>query len=188
MKLTKMITLIALLFTVPAAAQTTFTMDKSASSIVVKGTSSAHDWETTAEEFSGVAALTVTDGAIEGIEALSLEVIAGSVKGGKRIMDNKTKDALKAKDYPTIIFTLTSFDEATPTNVTVSGTLSLAGVTKTVVLTGDYEVGADGSIMVTGVQDINLPEYNIAPPTAMMGALKTGEDVQIEYTIKFSQN
>ena len=180
--------IVIILFTIPTAAQTAYTINKGASSVIVKGTSSAHDWETTAEEFTGSATLSLTEGAIDTIQALSLEVNANELKSGKRIMDNKTKDALKSKDNPTITFTFASFDEVTPTTVTVSGTLSLAGVTNSVVLTGEYVVGADGSFTVTGVQDIHLPEYDISPPTAMMGALKTGEDVSVEYTFKFSEN
>ena len=181
--------MILLLFlTIPVAAQSTFTIDKGASTIMVKGTSSAHDWESNAEDFSGTATITVTDGAIETISGLSLDVVTGSIKSGKRVMDNKTSDALKAKDNPSITFSMASLDEVTATAVTVSGSLNLAGVAKEIVLTGDYTIGTDGSLIVTGVQSVNMKDYGIDPPTAMMGALKTGEEVNVEFTIKFNKN
>jgi len=33
-----------------------------------------------------------------------------------------------------------------------------------------------------------MTDYNIEPPTAMMGALKTGDEVKINYSFQFVQS
>ncbi|MFV1884434.1 MAG: YceI family protein [Balneola sp.] len=171
-----------------AVAQQSYSISTNESSVVVKGTSSAHDWESNAEDFTGSAIFTITDGVMESLEALSFSIKAESIKSGKRIMDNKTKDALDAKDHPQITFEFISLEGIDNDTVWVKGNLSLAGVTNEVMLTGVYELGENGSVWVSGSQPVDMEGYNIKPPTAMMGALKTGKDVNVEYRIKFSQN
>lgn len=169
-------------------AQSTYTLSNEDSKMVVKGTSSVHDWESQVETMTGTATLNVTDGTIEGFRDLTVSVESESIKSGKRIMDRKTRGALNADDYPMIVFSFSEVDEITADSVTVSGTLSLAGATNDVVLKGTWEMGTDGSFKVSGVQPIDMEMYGIDPPTAMLGTLKTGKDVQIEYNVKFNKN
>lgn len=171
-----------------ATAQQSYTVSNDGSSMMIKGTSSVHNWESNVEEFSGSAIFVITDGMIESLESLNFSVNAQSVKSGKRIMDNKTKDALQAKDHPQITFQFLSMEGIENDTVRVKGTLTLAGVAKEIMLTGVYELMEDGSILVTGSQPIDMEDYGINPPTAMMGALKTGKDVDIEYRITFLKN
>lgn len=171
-----------------SAAQQSYSVSGEESSVLIKGTSSVHDWESRVESFTGSAIFTITDGVMESLEALSFSVDANSIKSGKRIMDNKTKGALEAKDYPQITFEFISLEGIENDTVWVKGNLSLAGVTKEVMLTGAYEFGENGSVWVSGSQPVDMEDYNIKPPTAMMGALKTGKDVEVAYRIRFSKN
>ncbi len=169
-------------------AQQTYSVSLNESSVLIKGTSSVHDWESNVENFTGSAIFTITDGVIESLAALNFSVEAQSIKSGKRIMDNKTKDALEAKDHPQIQFDFISLERIENDTLWVKGNLSLAGVSEEIILTGVYEVEENGSVWVSGSQPVDMEDYNIKPPTAMMGALKTGKDVNIEYRIRFSQN
>lgn len=186
----KFLTLIltSIILITPAMAQTNYSLDKSNSTMMVKGTSSVHDWESNVESFSGTATVTSAENVIESIGLLKVDVVAESVKSGKRIMDNKTKDALDAKKNPTITFAFTDVEEVTDNTVTVAGKLTLAGVTKDITLTGEYAYNTDGSLWITGSQPVVMSDYGIKPPTAMMGALKTGDEVNVEFNIRFSQN
>ena len=98
------ILLVSILLITPTKAQEIYQVLKGESSILIKGTSSLHDWESNAEEFEGSASFKMEEGALTSIEALSFSVITESIKSGKRIMDNKTKDALDAKKHPRISF------------------------------------------------------------------------------------
>ncbi len=180
--------LTSILLITPAMAQTNYSLDKANSTMMVTGTSSVHDWESDVESFSGTATITSAENVIESIDLLKVDVVAESVKSGKRIMDNKTKDALDVENNPTITFAFTDVEEVTANSVTVAGKLTLAGVTKDITLTGEYAYNTDGSLWITGSQPVVMSDYGIKPPTAMMGALKTGDEVNVEFNIRFSQN
>ncbi len=181
------ILIISLLLFSFTQAQEIYQIEKSESSILIKGTSSLHDWESVAEEFDGAASFLFEEGTLTNIEALSFSVITESIKSGKRIMDNKTKDALDSKKNPSIIFSFLTIDEVTEDSITVTGNLNLAGVTKEISLTGAYLVNPNSNITVSGVETINMEDYGVKPPTAMMGTLKTGGVVDVEFNITFSK-
>jgi len=181
------ILLVSILLITSTQAQEIYQIEKSESSILIKGTSSLHDWESVAEEFDGAASFLFEEGKLTNIEALSFSVLTESIKSGKRIMDNKTKDALDAKKNPSIIFSFLSIDEVTEDSITVTGSLKLAGVTKEISLTSAYMVSPNSNITVSGVETINMQDYGVNPPTAMMGTLKTGGIVDVEFKITFSK-
>lgn len=182
------ILIVSFLLIIPTQAQDIYQVSQSESSVTIKGTSSVHDWESTAEQFEGSAAFTTEDGVLIGIETLNFSVATESIKSGKRIMDNKTKNALKAKKHPAIMFNFQSLEQVIGDSLTVNGSLTIAGVTKEIILTSAYQVGENGIISVSGIENINMEDYGIKPPSAMMGTLKTGKEVEIEFTITFSRN
>ena len=98
-------------------------------------------------------------------------------------------DALQTDKYPEIVFTMASIDKLTSVNGKFSGVLTgdltLAGVTKriSIAFTGHHE---NNRIKITATKDININDFKIKPPTAMMGALKTGENVLISFQLQFS--
>lgn len=179
---------ISFLLATSISAQEIYKVVVDESSMIIKGTSSIHEWESDVEEFDGAVAFNFTDGVLDNISQLELSVVTTSIKSGKRIMDGKIKDALEAKKFPTIDFTFTSMEELTGDSVSVTGNLTLVGVTKEISLTAAYQVGENGNITITGSEGIDMSEYGVAPPTAMMGTLKTGKDVDIEYLITLSKN
>jgi hypothetical protein len=50
--------------------------------------------------------------------------------------------------------------------------------------TGVYNP-ADKSFTVTGVKKMKMTDYNVKPPTALLGTIKTGNDITISYNLKF---
>lgn len=168
-----------------AFAQQSYQVSTEESSLIIKGTSSLHDWESKVEEFSGSALFLVDGTSIELIEELSFSAVTESIKSGKRVMDKKTRGALDAKNHPQIEFAFSSIVEGTEDSLKVTGTLTLAGVTNEITVNGAYQLDEDGSIIISGLVPINMEDYGVKPPTAMMGTLKTGKDVQVEYQIRF---
>lgn len=167
-------------------AQQTYVLNKDQSKVLVQGTSSLHDWESNVEKMDGNLVFTIEEGKPNGIENLQINVDASSIKSGKRIMDNKTKDALEAKNHPNITFTFGEFVSMDGDSVTVSGTLQIAGVDQSVELTGAYSLQNDGSVLIEGAEALKMSSYGIDAPTAMMGTLKTGDEVTIAYNVLFS--
>ncbi len=107
-------------------------------------------------------------------------------------MDKNTYKALNTDKNPTISFVLTSATvTATGGNnyqLKCVGKLSIAGTIKhtDLVATAKYNP-ADKSFTVTGVKKMKMTEYNVSPPKALMGTIKTGDDISISYNLKFTR-
>ena len=96
--------------------------------------------------------------------------------------DNFTADlhkALRADQYPTIVFSLTRLEKR-PGGAIAYGTLSVAGVTRDVVLPVVTST-RDGALWVTGSIDLVMTDFGIEPPTAMLGSLKTDPKVTVRF-------
>lgn len=172
-----------------ASAQNGYTLLENSSSIVIKGTSSLHDWESNAEQIQGTSTILIDEtGALSSISELAFTVDAKSIKSGKSIMDGKTYGALKVKKHPQIFFTLTEVTDITADSLFVAGELSIAGKTNSVELAATYLVGEDGSLQVMGTEKILMSDYGIKPPKAMLGTLKTGNEVEVVYTVTYQKN
>lgn len=185
--MSRLILLLALFFTSNALiAQQTFVLDKSQSSVIVQGTSSLHDWESNAEKMDGSVTVSMENEMVKEISALQLSVDASSIKSGKRIMDNKTEDALLAKKHPKITFTYDAVQSVSADSVTVTGTLSIAGAEQQVELTGAWSLESGGKLRIQGAEALKMSSYGIDAPTAMMGTLKTGDEVTIAFNVLFS--
>lgn len=169
-------------------AQSPHVLFGESNSLIIKGTSSAHDWESKAENLYGEAIIVINEGLLKDIEILSFSVESKSIKSGKRIMDSKTRGALKEKNYSLISFNLTEVSEIRSDSIEVLGTLSLAGVNQEITLAAAYQVGEDESLQIFGMKLINMEDYGIKPPKALMGTLKTGKDVEVEFNISFRKN
>ncbi len=159
--------------------------------ISLKGTSSLHDWEMKAANGNSEATFsTDSKGVITQLSKLNFSLAAKSLKSAHKVMDNNTYKALKADKNPTISFVMTS-GTVTPEGgnnyvINCKGKLSIAGTTKDtdLVAAGKYNP-SDKSFTVTGIKKMKMTDYNVTPPKAMMGTIKTGNDISISYNIKF---
>src|SRR5688572_26798731 len=75
--------------------------------LVVKGTSSLHDWESVAEKVGCIGSYTIINNALADVNEVVVKIPVSSIKSTKgKIMDNKTYEAFKYEKFPDIIFTL----------------------------------------------------------------------------------
>ena len=156
-------------------------------SLVIKGTSNLHEWESQAKEVRANGAMTVDAEGFKSIQSLSVEIPVKTIKSPKgSIMDNKTYDALKADNYPNITFKL---EKASVTkkgdsyDINATGYLTIAGVTNKIDLYVRGKVGADGSVTFNGSKKLKMTDFKIKPPTALLGTLTTGDEVEIVFQL-----
>ena len=167
-----------------------YQIDKSKTSVEVSGTSSLHNWETTVTNFDGnLIAQLGANNTIEGISDLKVNFYAKSFSSGKSGMDTKTTEALKASTFPLISFKIISITDkkmiSKVQQFTASGNLTIAGVTKPVSVSSFCAMGANGEIYFQGSKSIDMTQFGITPPTALMGTLTTGKDVTITFKLYF---
>ena len=166
-----------------------FSLNNSKSSIEIEGTSTLHDWEMDADNFSCSMDVSLNSGEISDIQKVVLNVRSKSITSDNSIMNSKTEKAIKADKYPDIDYKMVSLNGLDKTgdkyNGHIWGNLTIAGVTKYVKIDFNADVIENGNIKVTGSKKINMTDFDVSPPTAMMGSLKTGEDITISFDLYF---
>ncbi|MEN7547684.1 YceI family protein [Rapidithrix thailandica] len=169
-------------------AQRTYTFSES-TKVVVTGTSTLHDWEAKVDEVSGTAKLDLNQQTLNSIDLLSLKFASESLHSGKDAMDKNIYKALKTGKYPHIQFILKEVKEIRKTGegkaaVTAKGNLTIAGVTKPIHLTAQAILKQE-EVAFRGEYTIDMTQYGIEPPKAMLGTIKTGKDVVFHFDLTF---
>lgn len=187
-------TLLMLLLTAAAVdAQTTYTVG-SESEITIEGTSNVRDWDGISSELSGTLLLSEPVSSMDelqsaDLQSLSLEVPVESIENDNGRLTNNMHKYLKEKDHPVITFHLTGIDEilvnGSTAQLTSRGDVTVAGVTLPITITNEMRLQDGGTLVVTGVQDLKMTDFGIDPPTAMLGAIRAADEVQIHYTLQF---
>jgi len=154
------------------------------STATIKGTSSLHDWESEVEKISGSAALSLTGNNVSDISQMTLSFVTKSIESGKGKMNSLTYEALKEEKYSIIEFNLSSIESIAGNKVTAKGTLSLAGVKKEITVSGLVTVN-NSEVEIKSSVPIDMTQYEIVPPTALMGTIKVGKDVTVDFNIVF---
>ncbi|SMO46736.1 YceI family protein [Fodinibius sediminis] len=167
------------------------------STMQVDGTSTIHDWTADAEEiditnFNFDAAALSSDAENSPVTSLSLRVPVEKLESGKGRMNGKMYDALKKDDHPNITFELSSAElngssSGSTFTLNTSGTLTIAGVSKEINFPVEGSVVEDGTYKFTGSYELNMEDYDVDPPSAMFGTIKSGEMVTISFELFFSQ-
>lgn len=162
------------------------------SSITLSGTSSLHDWDVEVESFSGN--ILFNDFENMDISDIKINVISESLKSGKKGMDKNTYKALKTKDHKNILFQFSKVESISKIDdssyrINGQGQLSITGVTKDVNIDfllskNDLENG-EGTCSITGSCTINMTDFGIEPPKALLGTIKTGEVIKVKFNTSF---
>ena len=101
-------------------------------------------------------------------------------------------EALKAEEFSSIEFRMINGKISSITgnefNGTATGYLSIAGKTKEVNVPFSGNLLNDGQLDLEGKVNLKMSEFDIDPPKAMAGTLKTGDEVSIVYSLKLEKN
>lgn len=156
--------------------------------LVVSGTSSLHDWNMKSVRANCTAVFTFNKaGLITGLSALSFSTPANGLKSDHSAMDNNAYKALKNDKNPSIMYTMTSVT-VTPaaeggSTVKCTGKLTIAGATLNEDLVAVCKPNADNTITVSGSRAISMKDFNMVPPTFMLGTIRTGNDVVLKFNL-----
>jgi polyisoprenoid-binding protein YceI len=165
-------------------AQTTYVMSNG-TELMVSGTSTLHDWEMKSAKATGQAVITMENGTLKGIQSLSVNLTAETLESGKGQMDRNAFKALKTDKNPQIKYVLKDIKSGQGNTWTATGDITIAGVTKTITM--PVTVNQQGNVLeFSGSISTKLTEFKIDPPTAMLGTIKTGNDVKLSFSAKFN--
>jgi polyisoprenoid-binding protein YceI len=155
------------------------------SSIRVEGTSNVHAWHLATSTFSSDIEMAAPADPGSKVEAVTLTIPVTSLKSGKGGLDKNTYKALNAEKHPNITFRLTSYT-AEPKSGTfaakVGGLLTVNGVEKPVTLDATIS-GEPSALQAVGSTRFRMTDFGVKPVTALMGTIRTGDEVTIRFDL-----
>lgn len=178
--------LLPVLFSRTASAQARYS--STTVDLLISGTSTLHDWSMKSVKAQCAAIFQISAGGqITGLEDLTFSTPANGLKSEHTSMDNNAYKALKSDKAPMISYTLTSVN-VTPaaggaSTVVCNGKLTIAGSTRDAQIIAVCKPNADNTISVTGTEKISMKDFSIDPPTFMLGTIKTGNDINLSFTL-----
>lgn len=152
--------------------------------IRIEGTSTLHDWKMESTSINGSIAAPPVEQWKNDASDVSVAIPVTSIKSEHAKMDKLMAEALKASTNPTIRYELTTADlaQAGPAiQLETRGKLTIAGVTRDVAMQVSGTREPNGAYVLTGQLPIRMSDYGIKPPTAMMGTIRTGNDVKVTF-------
>ncbi|MEO5975930.1 MAG: YceI family protein [Chryseolinea sp.] len=158
------------------------------------GTSTLHKWEMDAQSVAGEAQFVFKSGSKSDLTSLksfwfALEV--KDLKSDSKGLDKNAYKALKSDEFKDIhyklISSIISGEKENKYLLKTIGMLTIAGVTKEIDMNVHCVVNKDGTITCTGSEKLNMTDYNVKPPTFMLGAMKTGDAIELDFTVVFKK-
>jgi polyisoprenoid-binding protein YceI len=179
-----------LLRAMASPAQTNYT--GSNVNLIVSGTSTLHNWDMKSSNGDCKAAFTINGTNISALSAMSFSTAAIALKSEHTSMDNNAYKALKTQQNPAISYVMTS---ATVTpgqggayTITCQGKLTIAGTTRDQQLIATVKANADNTLAVSGARTISMKDFNMQPPTFMMGTIKTGDEITLTFNLTLKRS
>jgi len=149
----------------------------------VEGGSSLHDWEMISEKGLGQGVFILENGQFKTVKSLSVSFVAETLKSGTKGLDSNAYKALKTDQNREIKFVLTELTEK-GTGMTAKGDLTIAGVTKPISF--PVKMTSNGNkLTFEGSLETRLTNFSITPPTALLGTVKTDDEIKLSFKSTF---
>ena len=177
-----------------ASAQARMTL-RPESRVTVAGGSNVHDWSCAAAAFQAVVELdstyvtTALNALPQPIAKVVVTIPTKSLRCGKDKMDENTWKALKAEEFKEIRYELAGYEiDASKSSLetflaVTKGRLTVAGTTKDVEIPMTATRLAGGRMKGVGSLRMLMTDVGIKPPTAMLGALRTKNEITISFEV-----
>ena len=161
--------------------------------IMIKGTSTLHDWELRSENVISEVLFKMNDGGHpENLEYLTFSLNKMTLKSNQSGLDRRAYEALKANRHPELVFRMngnSSMQQQHGDNYMVSlkGDLIIAGVTRQINVNATCLNGDDKKLICSGSQKLKMTDFQVDPPVMMLGALRTGDEITIDYRMVYTR-
>lgn len=156
-----------------------------------EGKSTVRDWSCKATQID--ATIDADAGAVANVlkAQKAVRTVTLTFPTAKLDCDNGTMNghmmrALNGVEQKTITFTLAGYELAAgaPVKGTLSGSLTINGVTKPISMPAEYAPAAGGALRVTGQYSLKMTEWNVQPPKLMLGALKVDPTILVNFDLQ----
>jgi hypothetical protein len=165
---------------------------QSSSTLNIQGTTNVNTYKCAISKYVGRDTLILHEGGrnirpvfVKG--AVSLD--ASSFDCGMALMTSDFHKAINSKEHPAIVIDFISF-ERTPSysadreHFTGILKISLGGVTKLFEVNCTIEADSTGTIHLAGSRDFTFTDFDLIPPTRMLGAVKVNDALKVSFDLK----
>jgi polyisoprenoid-binding protein YceI len=156
-------------------------------SVVVSGTSTLHDWEMNLSEFKTTAEISKNDEGSFVVSNATFSADANNLSSDNSSMDKKAHDAFDAKKTPEISFRQTAsatIPAEGKKSFSIKGNLKIAGQTNSVSIPVSVTAQDNGKLRVKGTTTLLMTDFDMDPPTAMFGTIKSGDEVKVTINLE----
>lgn len=155
-----------------------------ANKMSVQGSSTLHDWESEITKADLKGEILVSNSQLKEVKNLEVKIPVESIKSTKgKMMDSKTYDAFNSSKNPFIVYALKDAKVNPDGTIDGNGTLTMAGVTKPMQVKAKYKVLNNGDVQLIVSRTFKMSEFKMDPPTAMMGSIKVGDEVTVNFDV-----
>ena len=178
-----MLLLVSFIYIAGSIQAQSLRINSKTSTMTIYGTTNVHNFTTKVEQIKGELVVNSS----KKIQSLNVEIPVHSIKSGEKGMDNKTYEAFKDTKFPTITFQLVDVTSlqisGEEINVTVNGNLTMAGASRRISFRSTGKKLKSGEYEFKGSIPLKMTDFNMKPPTAMLGVMKVGNAITLKYDI-----
>ena len=185
------LTLIIMMIAISSIGYTQTTYKVQDVKLKLYGTSTLHDWEMDATRANGESQLIFsTENELSSVKSLTFILEVKNLKSDNSSLDKNAYKALKADKYKTISYKLTAATKSPEKGgylLKTRGKLTIAGTTRDVAMDIHLVTNENNTITYKGSYQLNMTDYGVEPPSFMLGAMKTGDALKLDFEVKYSK-
>jgi polyisoprenoid-binding protein YceI len=156
--------------------------------VTIEGTSNLQSWTADVKDVNGTIEFIIKDNEIREITDARFQINSRSIEGSEgRRMNSKIYESLEVEKHPQIRFDLREVRSIAENpgrfHINARGVLTVAGESKVIEMRPTARILPNGDVEITGNQEVLMSDFGISPPTALLGALRTGDQVNIVYKL-----
>ncbi len=153
--------------------------------LTISGTSTLKDWTMKAEQLSIEGQAIQEAGELTGFKDVVVTVEVAGIKSDHEAMDQNTFEALKGSEFPQIKFAfsddVTVFKQTSDLFMAICrGDITLAGESRAISFQAQGRWKGSKKMVLKGSHKFNMTDFGVDPPTFLLGANKTGDEVTID--------
>jgi polyisoprenoid-binding protein YceI len=156
------------------------------STVTVEGTSNIHAWHAKSAELTSSIQMALPATAGSKVESVTISLPVTSLKSGKGGLDKNLYKALKAEQNPSITFVMQTYKaepKADAFAAIITGMLTVNGVTKEITATATMTGDAKAGLKANGSATFKMTDFGVKPVTALMGTIRTGDQVTVKFDL-----
>ena len=162
------------------------------STLYINGTTNINSYECAIAKYTGNDTLVLHEGGrkirpvfVKG----AVELDAASCDCGVPLMTSDFRKAINSKEHPSIIIDFISFERmpvyaSLPDQFKGILKISLAGVTKVFEVNCSINATQAGIIHLVGTRDFNFSDFDITPPTRVLGAVRVNQSLTVSFHLQ----